>query len=1303
MADHTPPSCVAAAGNSVFLSSPCCESGVGLIGCTLAGEKTWGTGNLLAWTSPAELAYDGKNIYGGAGSSAQDFIWRVDPITKAITQIASPTASDERRRGLTGLEAHDGKVYIAIDAREDALANAVSESYVDLDACLPKYGVVQIRNQEDRKKANHRANFLSLLRITAPPSGDRNQGDLLALESTSFQGGRNHIMVAFRKPVALGSVVLPLPGSDRWLRLSYLKPDAPYPPNPFKGEQWIEFQKYKGKEVGWTVIPFPENVTTRAFLVTFAKGGDDVSDMLDEDAATPSMDDAGLALPSGPVSSGGKSWKDELEGLRLLQRRFENLRSNATLRVNSGTVNAVGEWDAQRTTPVSTVDPGIYAMEWAQPQKLRGLSIKEIDGQRTEIDVFTGPDSGPIDIKSNANWSQVATYTQSLRNYYIGNGSWNGLARYLDGTVDFGKDILTRAIRLRVVEQWTTKGSYPSGVRQDQGGQTLDPKRCRIYGVAPLHYLGGEPPVDPRTFQRIEVRDGMTGKLLQETFVPRCGKLAFGPTGDLFALSGTNIVKVDFVDSHHTTLVSDLIAPTALATDRKGQLYAFDAAPERNGVRVYDATGKFLRTIGTPGGFKAGLWDPQRLGQVRDMDIDDQNQLWIVEWQFFPKRITQWNVADGTFLREFLGNTAYGGGGVLDPYNKNRLFYGPMEFELNWETGATQLKALTWVGGYSSGNQFNPSPAGEVPIKIGDRTYLVTRPLFGRQQCGIVYLYENHTLRQVAAMGLGNGFAELNQPDIAAKLPGGKAISDFQFIWADRNGDGHPQADEVTFTPKQIQALAWFDRTLGVQAGATRYEVKEYLPNGVPVYEEKAYPNLPVTANLRMSNGNFYSFASGGNSAFSPAGERLWTYRNEGYGVHALYGCGPWRRDQVVSEFDVVGTETAHAGDLGEFLVTDDNVGCWNIWTADGLLAGNLFRDIRDPKAEAWSMKEHERGLPLENVTAGQEHFSGYFCKTADDRYYVVAGHNHVSVVEVKGLDQFKRLKGTVKVGAADVKAALAWDQARKQKEAYASAKLISCSLRGNTAITIDGSDSDWPASGTTMGDGSAGAEFKSMYDENTLYLCYTVTGRGPMKNNGNDWHTYYKSGACVDLQLATRPDANPSRTTPLEGDIRLLLTVVNGKPTAVLYRSVVPGTPESEKWTTHTMVFTVAFDQVEQLSDVRLACQSSPQGYCYEAAIPLKQLGLVIEPGMRTKFDWGVLVSGKDGNEVLQRLYWANKATAIVSDVAAEAALSPNLWGTLRFAAKMEEGWQPTQPDMGGGTEGKASDEQIMDLLEGK
>jgi hypothetical protein len=50
----------------------------------------------------------------------------------------------------------------------------------------------------------------------------------------------------------------------------------------------------------------------------------------------------------------------------------------------------------------------------------------------------------------------------------------------------------------------------------------------------------------------------------------------------------------------------------------------------------------------------------------------------------------------------------------------------------------------------------------------------------------------------------------------------------------------------------------------------------------------------------------------------------------------------------------------------------------------------------------------------------------------------------------------------------------------------------------------------------------------------------------------------------------------------------------------------------------------------------------------------------------MRIRGDLGILRG--DGHQTTQRVYWNNKATAIVSDTPSEAVLTPSLWGVWEF-----------------------------------
>ncbi|MFM8705036.1 MAG: hypothetical protein ACKOHG_14435, partial [Planctomycetia bacterium] len=465
----------------------------------------------------------------------------------------------------------------------------------------------------------------------------------------------------------------------------------------------------------------------------------------------------------------------QLEGMKILRRRFENLFPSCKVTVNSGTVTPEGEWDAKREKPLTSDNPGIYMMEWDAPQQVRGLAIKEIDGRFTEIDAWTG--DGSPDMKADKGWEKLATYEQPLRYYYHPDQNNNTAARYMDGYVDFGREVSTRAIRMRVTEQWMWKGEGRDalyGVRRDRGGMDLDPTRCRIYGVAPLKAVGGDSPVDLLATQRIEVYDLATKKLVKEIPFPQGSDIAFAPDGSLYGISPGKVVKVDV-----------------------------------------------------------------------DLAVDGKGQLWVTECDWTPKRVSLWGV-DGTFKKDMLGPTEYGGRGVLDPHDKSRVYFttqggGGLEFALDWKTGATALKNVLWLGN---------AQAGEQPLRIKDRQYLVTRPLFLTQPVGIVYLQEKDRLKLAAAMGAAGSFPPLRTAEILEKL-GRKALGEVAFVWSDRSGDGSPQANEVEF----------FDM-----------------------------PNRQAAADAD--------------------GKAAWTHPIEGWGVHALLKAKkPWFPGQAVALFDVVGHE----------------------------------------------------------------------------------------------------------------------------------------------------------------------------------------------------------------------------------------------------------------------------------------------------------------------------------------------------------------------------------------------------------
>ena len=89
--------------------------------------------------------------------------------------------------------------------------------------------------------------------------------------------------------------------------------------------------------------------------------------------------------------------------------------------------------------------------------------------------------------------------------------------------------------------------------------------------------------------------------------------------------------------------------------------------------------------------------------------------------------------------------------------------------------------------------------------------------------------------------------------------------------------------------------------------------------------------------------------------------------------------------------------------------------------------------------------------------------------------------------------------------------------------------------------------------------------------------------------------------------------------------------------------------------------------DAVEDVSQ-QVSVATDKEGN-YEISIPLAALHWQPKPGAIYRADIGVL-RGANG-QTTQRVYWANKATAITADVPSEAELTPGLWGKWKIKAE--------------------------------
>lgn len=1267
LANHADLTAVCAVGDKVYMSAGGTEGGHALLEADLSGAKLWGQSD-----GASALFTDGKTLF----IRWDDAITRFDAVRHERKPLFTISPTPERKGQLAGMAAQSGKIYAAFHGAPPYFENAAHTGLVDIDNCLPKLRPKIPRTDNRNIPLLPQRDFMSLFRLGGYIAAD--DRCMLSLETEGGVARRQYILLSFNRPVSVGSLIFPMPDpGDRQFSLCLLKPNATYPPRVKQDSDWVQI---KTPDTGpWNCVAAPANTMTRAIRLTFAAPGDALADQLESGSRTnPDLkEDVGLgehnAQDSGLLGAAEK-WKGRIDGMRILQRRFE-AASGVAVHVNSGTFDPKsGEWDAHRAAILSPDHPAIYEMEWNSPQKVRGLSVKEIDGAETEIDVYTGPE-GKIDIESPMGWKKVATYKQELRNYYEPDVTNTARARYMDGIADFGDEYETRAIRLRVIKPWSEKSGYPAGVRLDRGGRIIDPKRCRIYGVTALRYLGGEPPTDPLFTQRLEIHDGETGKLEAEFPYAGDGEIAFGPDHRLYSIAANRVVRFDEAIKSATDFISTgLENPRLLAFSPDGRLLVYDHGKTERVVRVFDSAGKFQHLIGNPAPRVAGPYDPTNLGNVSSLSADRAGGVWMAYPQENPRRIMKFKL-EGAFVREFLGNTNYGGGGVLDPYDRRRLYFKDMLFDLDWDRGTSRINAMMSLKSEEASIWSEGSFRVDMgPVVTRGHRYMVSMPpgTSPTQPVGAVLLYDEKsmTTRLAAAMGAAKSFTYLKGPEFLASL-GGKPLGDFDFIWCDRNLDGVVQLSEVQFFPHEESRgpLGLFQGDLSVTAGQSRYEVKEFLSDGTPQYVCKA---AGFSALYRLDNGNWFRFGkrpsdseNDANEVVNSAGERIWSYPAH-LGMDGLF-VPPWSPGVEQLQFGIVGHATA-PGDLGEFLVINGNDGQTSIWTADGFLAGHITLHMLDPRATGWPA-EHSRGTRLDGLTLGQEHFHAYFCKTdGDNHFYLVAGGNHISLIEVDGLENFHRIGGTIPVTPEIREKVRTWQAARVKTQIFARAPLINCpKVIPRSPGVID--EQSWGPPGS-IGDI---ATFRMAHDERNLYLSWR--GSGLFKNGGDDFHRYFKTGAAVDLMLGVDPGADVDRPVPGPGDLRLLVTFIAGAPKIVLYRPVASNAASNQAWQTTTPAGgTTHFDQVMLVQDAFVTSRIVEGGFRIDVMMPLAELGIKVTEGMQLKMDWGVL-STRDGNSTSSRQYWANSTAVGVADEPTEARLEPNLWGHVQFIDPLSGG----------------------------
>jgi hypothetical protein len=828
----------------------------------------------------------------------------------------------------------------------------------------------------------------------------------------------------------------------------------------------------------------------------------------------------------------------------------------------------------------------------------------------------------------------------------------------------------------------------------------------------------------------VDAADAKAGKTIATVHIDSPKGLVFDPKGRLLAISGKKVVEVwrsAETKTSKTVISEGLAEPVGITLDAEGNIYISDRGSSHQ-VKIFSPQGKFLSAIGKAGVPAEGPYDPLHMNNPRGLAIDSDKQLWVAEEDFIPKRVSVWTQA-GKFVKAFYGPSKYGGGGSLDPYDKTRFYYadeehGMMEFKLDWDKGTSQLANVLLR---------RSTDDMKLPFRSAAPETVMYRDVDGKKQryftncynsnptsghgTAFLFIERGNSIIPVVGMGKGLDWKELFQKDefksmIPEGVPDskGELKNPFFFIWSDLNADGQVQPGEVslqsgvnggiTVQPDFSFCVSRF----GVEKEpkkALMIKPLEFTDKGVPRYDFSKAQVLSegvqgaassggdqvlvddagnLIATLGISPFHQYSISGGKN------GIATWSYPSLWPGLHASHEAPkPGFPGHLIGTTRLLGNLINPKGsDAGPIFALNTSIGAMYLFTSDGLFVATPFQDER--VADSLRSPLAKRNMSLDGLSLGGENFWPMITQTQDGKVYLVNG-NHSIFERIEGLETVRRIpQTTLTVTAKDLEKAqkhMAEVEVRRKLEQGGGVMHISLD---SAAPAIDGKVEDWPSNWVEIDKSGSSAWFNSSsrpYNikgavtvaNGKLYAAWQTGDAKLLRNSGEMPIAPFKTGGTLELMIGTNPNANPKRSAPVAGDIRLTVTQVKDssdkkgvamKPFAILYCPLAPGTktpkvPFSSPWQT------ISFDRVDDVSDkVQLASDGKGN---YEISVPLEVLGLNPKPGMRIKGDIGILRG--DGLQTLARTYWSNKATSIVSDVPSEAKLEPGLWGIWEFGQK--------------------------------
>ena len=830
--------------------------------------------------------------------------------------------------------------------------------------------------------------------------------------------------------------------------------------------------------------------------------------------------------------------------------------------------------------------------------------------------------------------------------------------------------------------------------------------------------------------EKLLLIDPERGEILREIELKKPTGLATGPRGNLFAISGQRVVRVDANGEATPVVTAELQAPIGLAIDAESNIYVSDWRDSMK-VKVFSSTGQLVDTVGRDGGRRLqGRYDPSGMFLPKGLAVDVRGRLWVAEDDNCPRRVSVWS-RDGTLVREFLGTTWYGATecaiNAVDPMRA--IMMGNL-LELNWDQGTWGLLSTLWRPTHPDAF-FGPRREGlfhEV-VRIGQQDYLVS------SQSSTIYIsrLSDETAQPLAAAGhvmdslksvqfgdhASRGWKR-NPPLLARNFWSRKewndraaeAVPEYfdglyrghrsgylqeklihsglpwppdnNFTWSDANGDGLVQEEEIEFFALDVDGprrwsggwrwaydrsnLTLYPFSNGRETLIWKMPVKGWTECGAPTYDGPGAKLIVKDQPFRFCNSPWCDGQGNVLANQSP----LTMFSPEGKTLWTYPNRWP----------GVHGSHSAPQAQPGLLIgplkvVGSAELDIGEVFCMSGN-TGQAFLMTTDGLYLGSLFQDHRtvpeplpltvrRGMSLNHTTCGAEWFGGQFLRhRIDGKIYIVSGSNANLVHEVKGLESTRRISPQSIRFTREDYSVAQELIARKETKTEQATPISVAMTQGE--VNVDGRPQEYQW--TTGRVARWNFDTRHSAEAVAAYDAENLYLCYRVRDDSPMLNSY------DDFKMAFKTGDSVVFEMRTHSDAKPIGNQPLAGDVRLLFtvRNDQPVAiayryvvPGTREPVHFTSpVGTTDIDIVEIISEAKLAVQRNRDGYVLEASVPLDYLGIKPSPGRKYLADWGVIYSDQDGRINQLRMYWSNKATGIVSDLFSEARIQPSLWGDL-------------------------------------